>query len=62
MKTAELMCNIGPASSALIYFKPIYSDRVRLISALAEWLQSCETSKGIELSAQINLYQAKKAY
>ena len=62
LKTAELMCNIGPASSALIYFKPIYSDRVRLVSTLAEWLQSCETSKGIELSAQINLYQAKKAY
>jgi len=58
-KTAELMCMIGPAERTLSHYEATDTDRARLVTALADWLTTCETDRGIEIPALINLYQAK---
>lgn len=58
-QTAELLCQIGPANRALNHFEPNKTDSARLVEALVDWLKTYETERGIEIPAQINLYQAK---
>ncbi|WP_223428631.1 class I SAM-dependent methyltransferase [Tateyamaria pelophila] len=58
-ETAEKMCQIGPAERTLTHYEATDADRARLVAALADWLTRCETDRGIEVPALINLYQAK---
>lgn len=57
---AALLCEIGPAQSALRHFEADATDRARLIAALKEGLAPFVTPQGIRIPALINIYSARK--
>lgn len=56
---AKIISRIGPAERTLAHYNADETDRARVIAALADWLKSFETERGVEIPALINLYQAK---
>lgn len=58
---ADLMCEIGPAQSALDYFEADEATRLRLRDTLAEALEQYRTPDGIRLPAVVNFFSARKA-
>lgn len=58
---SALMCEIGPAQSALAYFEADDAARENLRKAISEALAVYSSPEGIRIPALINIYSARKA-
>ena len=58
---AALMCQIGPAQSALDHFNADAAQRSALMHALTTALAPFNTPQGIRIPALINLFSATRA-
>jgi SAM-dependent methyltransferase len=58
---ARIMCQIGPAHSALLYHKADIAAQTVLMEALVDALCAYQTEDGIAIPAQINYVTARKS-
>ena len=58
---ARIMCQIGPAHSALLYHEADEAARAVLMEALVDALRAYQTEAGIAIPAQINYVTARKS-
>lgn len=58
---ARIMCQIGPAHSALLYHEADEAARAVLMEALVDALGAYQTEAGVAIPAQINYVTARKS-
>ncbi len=58
---AALMCQIGPAQSALAHFEADEAARAQLQAAISDALSIYQRPEGIRIPALINIFRARKA-